>query len=664
MTKNEMENYLRENSYEDYEKVKCEFTFAKKRYKAQVNFAYLNGELDKVFEKYTLDYDKSWMVKDVLSVKNYGKYMDKIVRDLYDKGYSIEISQCIIMDIHRVFNRVIILLDSGKKIDHDLSLVNICNAMAKDKKMYDLLMTNHFNADMTPEEISDKKKWIAQEIKKVDIPGISSLLRSGGGIKEDQLINMFFGRALRVKPNKALNEIYPRFFPERWVDGLETRDSLFAEHSIQRLSAILNSQTMKESGMHNKLSSILGQDCEVIMEDCGTKAYVEYQIEDEEDLKSIEFKYRFEGDELVECTLDDKQLIGTTVKLRSAMKCNAPDKHVCAKCFGANAKWNLSTDEYRYDVGFVSARYVNSAESQKVLSVKHSSTPVLVRAKFTLIDVFSGEYVAENADDIPWLFHRRFNFLEFDRNKWDISFEFKDVVKPTKAKPKPGRFPNLNIFDNEFDEWDIIRVERIYINSTTSKKQSYILEMNSPIRIKGFGRDVTETWWRDVEIIDVPNDPKYVISYVIKNSEHVMSFNKLKEIYTSYKTENVVNALKEKGYSQKEIEKDWEYNHGIEQMYKTIKTVVKGKPVVAFELSLKNKVVSKEEGVNTKPFWEADTKYRIITAHLAIRYRESLSAVLPRGRVYDNLTRIANHDPEKLKYSAFDLLYNDSESDE
>ena len=134
---------------------------------------------------------------------------------------------------------------------------------------------------MTPEQIRDLKDDIEARIKALDIPGISDLLKSGAGIKPDSSSNMFFGLFMRVKASESLSEIYPKFVPERWVDGLRSRDSHFIETSIQRLAAILNSQTMKKAGVHNKVTSILAQDTEIVEEDCGSINYVKYKVDDQ-----------------------------------------------------------------------------------------------------------------------------------------------------------------------------------------------------------------------------------------------------------------------------------------------------------------------------------------------------------------------------------------------
>ena len=45
-------DFLINNNEEEYYKKKVEFTFAGKRYKTSIQFAYFNGELDYILNKY------------------------------------------------------------------------------------------------------------------------------------------------------------------------------------------------------------------------------------------------------------------------------------------------------------------------------------------------------------------------------------------------------------------------------------------------------------------------------------------------------------------------------------------------------------------------------------------------------------------------------------
>lgn len=660
MNLEEMKKLLIDNNNYTYEDIICPFIFNDTKYEAQVQYAYFNSKLDIILKKYELEYNEELMLKNIMDAKNYKKYMDKIVRKLYYEGYSLSLVADIIIDILELFNEMISLFDSGNRISHDISLTAISLAMDHDSEIEKIFSKKHANADMTPEEIADIRDELANKIKKMEIPGISDLIRAGTGVKIDQMINVFFGLFMRVKASENIDEIYPRFVPERWVDGVRCLDSLFIETSIQRLAAILNSQTMKKSGVHNKDASILAQDTEIIELDCGSTNYQEYFIEDEVDLKSIEFKYRLEEDgSLKECTTEDKHLIGTTVKLRSAMKC-ACESGVCATCFGSNAKWNLSNPDFRFDVGFVSARYMNSEESQKVLSVKHSSTPILVRVKFNITNMNTGEVIYEDAEKCPKVFSRKWNKIIFNEGA-KVYFEVMDVKRyVSKKAQKKGIVPKNDIgyFDTEFGENDIIRVKKIYFDYGG---ESYIFTVNedveeSAFRISGFPKPKVEGWDNsDTIYLDDTNE----LSYVILNNKHVTNFRRLQEIY-KISTKDIINNEKLNGATDEEIKENKNYNikNQIEYMYNKIKHVVKGKPVAVVECALRQKVRSIDESRLIPDFRIPNVPYRISSAVIAMREKPTISAILPRGHIYSRITDKKFHDVNNLDFSVFDLLFH------
>lgn len=662
MNLKEMEKILIDNNNHKYNEIMCDFYFNKEHYESQITYAYFNSCLDGILTKHEVDYSEEEMLTKPMTTKNYKDFMNHLVRKFYYDGVSLSKSGDIIMEICTLFNKMINLFDQGARISHDISLIELSMAIEKDPVLEDLFFNEHANPDMTPEEIRDLKDDIEARIKALDIPGISDLLKSGAGIKPDQLINMFFGLFMRVKASESLSEIYPKFVPERWVDGLRSRDSHFIETSIQRLAAILNSQTMKKAGVHNKVTSILAQDTEIVEEDCGSVNYVKYKVDDQKDLNSLEFKYRLEDGKLVETKTTDTHLIGTTVLVRSPLKC-ACKEGICATCFGANAHWNLTNDDYRFDVGFVAARKLNASESQRVLSVKHTSTPKLVDVKFTILDLETGEYVVDEKSYAPEFFDRKWNRLIFKEGDI-ISFEYEDIVKTTKRKKARRSSGNnrkniIAFLDTEFGDWDTIRIEKLLLNRNGKE---YILTCNSAFKCNGYERNSTNDW--DYGDVIVPDLKTHEISYVIRNNEQVLNFNKLRDAY-KLSTEDLWTFAKNE-YSDEEI-KDGMANElivdQIEYMYnKYIKSVTKGNHVIVAECALRNKIKTAN---NEVPDWTKENPtYRIDPCMTAIGRKPSLSAILQKGHIYDRLINDTFHDVNKLSYSVFDLLFHHNNNDE
>lgn len=104
--------------------------------------------------------------------------------------------------------------------------------------------------------------------------------------------------------------------------------------------------------------------------DCGSQRYLDWPVRTSKDLEMITGKYYLtEGGVLKAVSKVDRQLIGTTVKLRSVINCELPDRRgVCSVCFG-----ELSDSLPRYtNVGHFSATALCEQSTQAVLSIKHS----------------------------------------------------------------------------------------------------------------------------------------------------------------------------------------------------------------------------------------------------------------------------------------------------
>ena len=656
LSKEEMEKLLIENS--DYENILVPFKFGTNIYEAQVNFAYMNTCIAEIYEKWNIPFSEDDMLKDSMVYKNYLTFMNNIVRNkLYYRNINLQVSQDIMLEFINLFSKVVNFIDDGNQVSQDLSLIAICNAMAKDKEVYDLFMTEWCNEKMTPEEIRDTREMVLAKVKSMHIPGISDLLNSGSSVKSDQMMNMFFGLHMRVKPSDDLNEIYPYFIKDRWIDGLSTRESQFIEATIQRLAAVFNSQTMQSSGTHNKEASILAQDCEIVAMDCGSINYMTYLVEDQTDLNALEFKYRLDENtnKLVEIKPSDTFLIGSEVKVRSALKCALP-QGVCATCYGSNAKWNLSNDRYRFDVGFVSARYMNSGRSQKVLSIKHTSTPTLKDCFFTIVNLEDGEIIeikgSDYKKDNPF-FTREFNNIIFKDNVDKVWFDVTDVLKRKKKKAKKEDKSFIGYFDGEFGDWTIIRTNVIYFSTKDGKK--YIMDNNSPFRIKGFDRTVTK-FWDNGDIVEV-NNIKTDVSYVIRNDESVTDFKKIRRVY-NLNTDQIKKISKEEFGENEVRNKTAPYlKDQLRYMYESIKPVIKGDPISVFECALRNKIRDEKDPYKLPDWTKPNPPYALSTSKVSMGEKPSISSVLPRGYIYQRLTDVIYHDVENIRYSVFDNLF-------
>ena len=623
----EMEEFLKNNVTEDYYDKIVDFTFGNKKYKAEVNFAYINTRFDIIFSKYNIHYDESYMLVEVMTYSNYVKYINSIIKKLYHSN-NIDIinASAIIMDMLRIINKIINLFDSGRKLSIDMSLTSIAMATLQDKKLREFFSTQHVHDKMTPEEIVKIKSINEDKLKTLNVPGVSDLLNSGSGVRADQMLNIFSGLYLRTR-TQNMDEITPVLIYDRWIDGLSNLDNLFIESNINRKSVILSKEYIRDGGTLLKQVAILTQDTEITKEDCGSKHYQTYFIKDKNELHKFEFKNMVLPDgTLKPISKQDTHLIGTLVRVRSLLKC-ATKHGVCATCYGSHARWNKSTPLYKRDVGIESKIFVAN-KSQSMLSHKHNATPKLIPFEFTQINLTTGELIEEP------LFKREFSTIIFDK-KYKLSFDTDDILNSTFSKNNSK--PKLTYLDTEFGDWGIIRVSKIMLET---KQQKIEVSFNSPIKIHDFHRfELPEVPQR----IDIPKGTQ--IEYVIRNKSSVDGFNKVLDMYAC----NTNVKVKEKSAR---------YVENIDKMMVLAEIALSDAHISSRELMVKNKIRDYKDSRLTPDWSKPDEPiYQILSLESAINALPSLSVKLGQGWIISRLTDEFYHTAKNMIPSSYDILF-------
>ena len=632
---NTLDNKMIEYNENQYYDIKEKFIFKGHTYESELNFAYLNGELDKIFSKYSLPYDESYIMIEPLNDKNLKKYMNRVVRELlYDNNIDVDISREVIYDIVNLLDHIVFLLDRGSKTSLDMSLISIAQAAIKDPKIEEFLFRDSYNEDMTADEIFDIRLKETEEMSKLDIPSISTMLRAGTGVKSNQMYNIFKGLTFRTRVNKV-DEIYPTLLKDRWIDGLSNLKNLYIESNIARKSMLMNKQNIADSGTHNRKSSILAQDTRITEEDCGTKYYQSYFVKDEKMLKALEFKYRVTEDgNLKVIRTTDTELIGTEVKVRSVLRCCAKHGGVCATCFGEHAKWNMSTDSYSMDVGVEFAKAINAAISQLVLSFKHNASPYLKPSQITVVSVETGE-ILDNAKFMT----RKFNMLNI-LNDYEVFFYMKDVYRNSRGEFK--------MVDNEFDDNDIIRVKEFHLVDRKSGEE-FILYDGNDVHLKVQGEQFnrftlpTTNYSDDIKIYLQKDD---VITHILINAHSTMKYKEIIELYN-------IDTSKIK---LEDGEDDIDYF-----MRRVLESSFYGENITSLEVIFKNKIKDIDSPNGSQaPDWKSDNpQYKILSLEKVINRQRSLSTRIPVYKVPSMIIDPFYHNPKNLIPSAYDMLFED-----
>lgn len=103
--------------------------------------------------------------------------------------------------------------------------------------------------------------------------------------------------------------------------------------------------------------------------DCGSQEYLLFRVK-ESDLPNIVGSYYLDEStgHLADIKIDDKHLVGTTIKMRSAIFCHHHDKHtVCSTCFGKMSD-NVTNV---MNIGHASSAAITHETGQSILSTKH-----------------------------------------------------------------------------------------------------------------------------------------------------------------------------------------------------------------------------------------------------------------------------------------------------
>lgn len=154
-----------------------------------------------------------------------------------------------------------------------------------------------------------------------------------------------------------------------FVEGHHTLADALAESRAAAKSLILSSASISDSEF---FSRELQFNCSTIARihpgDCGSKATLPFFVHDN-DLKHIAGKhYLLENGQWGVVCRADTHLIGRTVFLRTALKCQHSDRYgVCEVCFGTLSK----SIPQQTNIGFLSAILLCEQVSQNLLSAKH-----------------------------------------------------------------------------------------------------------------------------------------------------------------------------------------------------------------------------------------------------------------------------------------------------
>ncbi len=622
MTENEMEECFLNKTLVDTTR----FEFCGTIYEDSINYAYLNLNIGKILSENNINYkvkytDEDMMCLDILNKSNFDKYMDRIVKILYELDTDILVSSKVVYDIICLFNKICMLLDSGNRLSLDFSLLHICDAIDNSEELRKLMTTFHITDDMSMVEIDRLRKRLTKEFKEIEIEGLSDLIRSGYGIKDSQMINIMIMRGLKLRI-QDMNEISPYVSKTKWLDGISEYDDLFVEANVNRKSVIVTKEKMQEVGYKTKLYNIATQDTRINSLDCGTNKLLDITIKDYKDLLRYERKfYQNEKGKLEEITSEHRHLIGKSIKIRSMFLC-MEETGICATCFGANAVWNISTSKYKKDPGIDAVKATYSHIGQRTLSFKHVSNPTMIDPDFQLHDFKTGEI--SNVSFGEYFDVRRSTLVPRTDKKFKIITKDEYLIKDIRK--------GIGHVDVEFGDYNNNRMTNFIIKD---KNKEYLVENNSPFIVYGDKFESLNPPKLE-EDLDITNNE---IRYVVLNDSAISTYIKLTELDTS-KNENMT----------------------IDELVESMNNILNQHNFVKLELISYRKIRS---AVNPRrrPNFNEDEPYVVYSIQKIVNKLPSASLQMSINDVPSIIENPFFHNPDNIEPTTYDSIFFDSRED-
>lgn len=170
--------------------------------------------------------------------------------------------------------------------------------------------------------------------------------------------------------------VIPKVITGNFIHGLDNIEDYYIISKGARLALSTNYKMVRKSGYLTRKLSLLMLNAwhDDSIEDCGTRHYVEYRIDNAKKLGMIDGRHYYDiidgkadYDHLKTVVAEnDKDLIGKTIALRSPMTCAHHD-HSCRTCYGTS----LSHINKNLNTGLAAVLLLTNVLTQRLLSAKH-----------------------------------------------------------------------------------------------------------------------------------------------------------------------------------------------------------------------------------------------------------------------------------------------------
>ena len=306
--------------------------------------------------------------KEHLNKNTFNNITEHVTKMLVDSQQKVtpEISRCL-ADIKNNLSRFSQNFSSVKC--NTLSIWSTLQFKNRNKEFNTL-----FNTTLDPSKtiketeiiVKDCEKRLTKVIAEDDANCFKPYVMSGR-LKNAQLAKVVCTVGTRPDIDKT---IIPRPITKGYIHGLQNVSEYFMETITARDAMMTKNDNLPRSGFLSRKINRLTSDIDINynVKDCGNTKYLNYFIENPDYLDMIDGKYMLDektGKLRVVSYEKDKDLIGTTIKLRTFITCNCKDG-VCTTCVGT-----VSTRLKGTRLGTLPPIKCINPMSQKALSAKH-----------------------------------------------------------------------------------------------------------------------------------------------------------------------------------------------------------------------------------------------------------------------------------------------------
>lgn len=296
---------------------------------------------------------------------------DEVIEKFLNNTNQIELNYC----LSRMITELgFYSLDFNSKIGNTISLRSFIMISKENPKFRDLIYTRFNNDDINTAKIEKDLSKKTNEL--LDILSnkdncFKDYIKCKEGINKNQLTQFMIN--IGAKPDLKDN-VYPRIINTNFItEGMKTVSDYFINCSGGRKAAITNHSKTKKSGYLMRKLSMLCMNVELDnkFEDCGSKNYVEIELDSESTLTKMDKRYYLNNTGELELFRYDKEkskeLLGKTLKFRSPITCACENGIICKTCYG-----DLSKINYDIHVGILAIEILTSQVTQKMLNLMTS----------------------------------------------------------------------------------------------------------------------------------------------------------------------------------------------------------------------------------------------------------------------------------------------------